>query len=189
MFHYYRCINQFFSGQVPEKDYFNWLFGDQFSPLQKAFFATYAETKHSPTISLLEEDILFEVAPADIHLKYLFLENDPHLLVSTLIENIYDKSVLDAKLKKLLKNPSELFSLLDYLTDPSLFKKGYFVGIQKFVTTLFRGEVDEEMDEFNEMMSVIGDDMEQLDMSKIPQRIKKESRIMEQLLNFYVTYL
>jgi hypothetical protein len=189
MFHYYRRVNQFFSYQSPEKAYFSWLFGDQLSSAQKAFIATYAETKYAAKMSLLEEDMLFEVAPADIHLKYLFLENDPHLMVSTLIESIYDKSFLDTKLKKLLKDSSELFPVLEYLTDPSRFKKGYFVGIQKFVTTLFRGDVDEELDEFNEMMSVIGDDMDQFDMSKIPQRIKKESRIMEQLLNFYVTYL
>ena len=189
MFRYYRGINQMFSYQSSDKDYFTWLFGEQLSVAQKAFVTTYAETKHAASVSLLEEDMLFEVAPADIHLKYLFLENDPHLMVSTLIDSIYDKSFLDAKLKKLTKDSSELFAVLDYLTDPALFKKGYFVGIQKFVLALFRGEGDDEMEEFNEMMSVIGDDMEQFDVTKIPQRIRKESRMMEQLLNFYVTYL
>jgi hypothetical protein len=45
------------------------------------------------------------------------------------------------------------------------------------------------MEEFNEMMSVIGDDISQLDHLKVPQRIKRESKLMEQLLNFYVTYI
>jgi hypothetical protein len=141
-------------------------------------------------MSLIEEDILFEVAPADIHLKYLFLDNDPHELVTHLIKHIYDKKILDQKLASLMKNPSELDFVLDYITDPTIFKKGYFKGLQKYFTTIFRDEEeDEELEEFSEMMSIIGDDMEQFDHLKVPQRIKRESRLMEQLLNFYITYV
>ena len=189
MFHFYRRLNQFYSYQSPEKEYFTWLFGERFSSTHKNFLATYTITKNSPIFSLLEEEILFEVAPADIHLKYLFLENDPHEIAIHLIGSIYDKSLLDQKFARLMKNADELDFIIDYVTDPSHFKKGYFVGIQKFMTSLFRGENDEEMEEFNEMMSVIGDDTSQMENLKIPPRIKKESRVMEQLLNFYVTYI
>jgi hypothetical protein len=138
----------------------------------------------------VEEDMLFEVAPADIHLKYLFLDNDPHELVAHLVKHIYDKKLLDEKLANLMKNPAELDFILDYLTDPANFKKGYFNGMQKFFTAIFRDDDDdEELEEFSEMMSVIGDDMEQIDHLKVPQRIKRESRLMEQLLNFYITYV
>jgi hypothetical protein len=190
MFYYYRRLNQFFSYQSEEKDYFIWLFGEQFSPIQRRFFGTYMQTRSVPKMSLVEEDILFVVAPADIHLKYLFLDNDPHLLVTHLIKNIYDKKILDKKLASLMKNPSELDFVLDYVTDPTTFKKGYFKGVHTYFTAIFRDdEDDEEMEEFGEMMSVIGDDMSQLDNLKVPQRIKRESRLMEQLLNFYVTYV
>ena len=39
------------------------------------------------------------------------------------------------------------------------------------------------------MMSEIGDDVDKLDQMQIPASIRKESKIMEQLLNFYVSYL
>ncbi|MBU0626826.1 hypothetical protein KKG31_03350 [Patescibacteria group bacterium] len=38
-------------------------------------------------------------------------------------------------------------------------------------------------------MSSIGDDMSNLDNFKIPERIKKESKIMEKILNFYITLI
>jgi hypothetical protein len=123
MFHYYRRINQFFSYQSEESDYFLWLFGEQPSPGQKSFLKDYSQNKYVPHISFTEEAILFEVAPADIHLKYLFLDNDPHLLVSHLVKTIYDKKILDQKLASLMKNSSELDFVLDYVTNPSIFKK------------------------------------------------------------------
>jgi hypothetical protein len=189
MFHFYRRINQFFAYQSNEQAYFTRLFGEHFSPAQREFLSTYANTKYAPKVSLSEEDMLFEVAPADIHLKYLFLDNEPHELVNNLIKHIYDKNILDKKLASLMKSPAELDFILDYVTDPSNFKKGYFPGMQKYFMALFREEDDEEMEEFSEMMSVIGDDMEQIDHLRVPQRIKRESKLMEQLLNFYITYV
>jgi hypothetical protein len=48
--------------------------------------------------------LLFEVAPADIHLKYLFLETDVSVVMSGIISNIFDKNLLDKKLTSLMKN-------------------------------------------------------------------------------------
>ena len=51
-----------------------------------------------------------------------------------------------------------------------------------------RLENQDSYEELDEMMSEIGDDIDKLDQMKIPASIKKESRIMEQFLNFYVSY-
>jgi hypothetical protein len=67
--------------------------------------------------------LLFDIAPADIHLKYLFLETDVDEVISCLISNIFDKKVLDKKLMALMKNEGELDFILDYVTDPDGFKK------------------------------------------------------------------
>jgi hypothetical protein len=189
MFHFYRRINPFFAHQSKENDYFTWLFGERFTAGQKSFLSNYDYSKSAPDISLEEEDMLFEVAPADIHLKYLFLDNDPHDIVDLLISEVYDKKILDKKLASLMKTPAELDFILDYITDPAQFKRGYFEGMQKFMMATFRDEDEEEFDEFTEMLSVIGDDDEKLEHMKIPPRIKKESRLIEQFLNFYITYL
>jgi len=155
MFYYYRRLNQLFAHTSSDKDYFGWLFGEQMTSSQKSLLVTYGTSKHSSKISLLEEDILFEVAPADIHLKYVFLDNDPQVLVHSLVSEIYDKGFLDQKLSALMKNPKELDFVLDYVMDPANFKKAYFSGIQRFMVSVFQEDSDPEIEEFNEMMSII----------------------------------
>jgi hypothetical protein len=73
--------------------------------------------------SEIEETLLFDLAPADIHLKYLFLETNVEEVISRIVSNIYDKKILDKKLTILMKNEEELDFILDYATDPDNFKK------------------------------------------------------------------
>ncbi|MBR7036883.1 hypothetical protein IKI14_03280 [bacterium] len=73
--------------------------------------------------SEIEESLLFEIAPADIHLKYLFLETDVLDVISCVVSSVFDKKVLDKKLIALMKNEGELDFILDYATDPDNFKK------------------------------------------------------------------
>jgi hypothetical protein len=42
------------------------------------------------------------------------------------VANIYDRKVLDKKLTALMKNESELNFIIDYITDPENFKRGFF---------------------------------------------------------------
>jgi hypothetical protein len=52
-----------------------------------------------------------------------------------------------------------------------------------------RLENKDSYEELDEMMSEIGDDINKLDQMQIPASIRKESKIMEQFLNFYVSSL
>jgi len=64
--------------------------------------------------------------------------------------------------------------------------------VQKYIITIFRDEdnagapVKEDLDD---LMSSIGEDVENTESFKIPERIKKESRMMEKILNFYITLI
>ena len=90
---------------------------------QKSFLANVDRITKDSKFSEIEESLLFDVAPADIHLKYLFLETDTSKIVSNIIENVYDRKILDKKLTLLMKNEDELDFILDYVTDPDNFKK------------------------------------------------------------------
>jgi hypothetical protein len=48
---------------------------------------------------------------------------------------------------------------------------------------------EEMIQDLDEMVSGIGDDLENLKNFKVPERVKKESRIMEKIFNFYVTWI
>ena len=169
-------------------DFYQWLFWPQLSALHRNFLSNVNEIIYNSKFGTVEESILFEIVPADIHLKYLFLDTDIWEVISNLVENIYDRKVLDKKLTALMKNESELDFIIDYVTDPENFKKWFFKWVKQYVSHM-RLENQDSYEELDEMMSEIGDDMDKLDQMKIPASIKKESRIMEQFLNFYISYI
>jgi len=193
MFYYERRVNcLYINSDKLSKNYYNefyqWLFWPQPSIVQKNFLQNKDKITIDSKFSAVEETLLFEIAPADIHLKYLFLETDVWDVISCLISNIFDKSILDKKLTSLMKNEEELDFMLDYVTDPDNFKKWFFKWVKQYVARM-RLQNQDSYEELDEMMSEIWDDVSKLDEMQIPASIKKESKIMEQFLNFYVSYL
>ena len=193
MFYYEKRINcLYINSDKLSKNYYNefyqWLFWPQPSIVQKNFLQNKDKITIDSKFSTVEETLLFEIAPADIHLKYLFLETDVWDVISCLISNIFDKNILDKKLTSLMKNEEELDFILDYVTDPDNFKKWFFKWVKQYVARM-RLQNQDSYEELDEMMSEIWDDVSKLDEMQIPASIKKESKIMEQFLNFYVSYL
>ena len=191
MFYYERRVNQLYIMKNEWKywnDFYQWIFGPQLTAVQKNFLQSADKITKNSSFSEIEETLLFDVVPADIHLKYLFLETDTWEIVSNIVANIYDRKILDKKLTSLMKNGEELDFILDYVTDPDNFKKWFFKWVKQYVSHM-RIQDKDSYDELDEMMSEIWDDMDKLDQMQIPASIRKESKIMEQLLNFYVSYL
>lgn len=192
MFYYEKRVNQLYLSSRVSKWYFGefyqWLFWSQPTIIQRTFLQNVDKITVDSSFWEVEETLLFDIAPADIHLKYLFLETDVGEVVSGVISNVFDKKLLDKKLTSLMKNESELDFILDYLTDPDNFKRWFFKWVKQYVSHM-RLQNQDSYEELDEMMSEIWDDMDKLDQMQIPASIRKESKIMEQFLNFYVSYL
>lgn len=193
MFYYSKRLNQFIfnpqsSWDTETEEFYNWLLENTSLNIKKEFFSNFKETIYIPKILETEQNILFDIAPADIHLKYIFLGTDTSEIVNSLLPQIFDKNLLNQKLLSLVKNSKELDFIVDYATDIENFKKNYFIWIKQYIAH-FRMSNKDSFDELDEMMSEIWDDFEKLDQSQIPNSIKKESQIMEQLLNFYISFL
>lgn len=191
MFYYEKRVNELYISRDEEKysnDFYKRIFWSQLTVAQKNFMQNAEQISTDSKFSEIEDNILFDVAPADIHLKYLFLETDTSEIISNIISSVYDRKILDKKLTSLMKNGEELDFILDYITDPDNFKKWFFKWVKQYISHM-RIQDKDSYDELDEMMSEIWDDMDKLDQMQIPASIKKESKIMEQLLNFYVSYL
>lgn len=192
MFYYEKRVNKLYITWREEEKYteefYQWLFWTQPTLLQKNFIQNSKNIIYDSKFSEIEEWLLFDVVPADIYLKYLFLETDISDVVLNIIANVYDKKLLDKKLTSLMKNEEELDFIIDYVTDPDNFKKWFFKWMKQYVSHM-RLQDQDGFEELDEMMSEIWDDAENFDQMQIPASIRKESKIMEQLLNFYVSYL
>ncbi len=192
---YQRLNTTFLYSKVTDKDIYAWLFHDELKgeDTRKSFadfVGHYQQYAYSSDFTALEGKILHHVLPADILLRYLFLESDMSLMTETVVAKLFDKKILDEFVVRFRKDDSALESFLLYITDYRHFKKKFFQWVQKYIITLFKDE-DQWMigEDLDDLMSSIGEDVESIDSFKVPERIKKESKLMEKILNFYITFI
>ncbi|RAL56939.1 hypothetical protein BSK20_01555 [SR1 bacterium human oral taxon HOT-345] len=190
LFHFYKKLNSLLAEKSSDTDYLDWLLGKtKQTNLIKAFKENYATTKYLPHSSALEQSILNMVRPADILIKYLFGDANPIIAVETIVARIFDKTELDPLVQSFLTSDEQLPQLFEYLLEYKKYKYGFFAGVQNYIIKLLRSEGKEDiLEDIDEMLSAIdnGDDISNFD---VPERIKRESKVTERLLNFYVTLL
>ena len=190
LFHFYKKLNSLLAEKSSDTDYLDWLLGKtKQTNLIKAFKENYATTKYLPHSSPLEQSILNMVRPADILIKYLFGDANPIIAVETIVARIFDKTELDPLVHSFLTSDQQLPQLFEYLLEYKKYKYWFFAGVQNYIIKLLRSEGKEDiLEDIDEMLSAIdnGDDISNFD---VPERIKRESKVTERLLNFYVTLL
>lgn len=199
LFEHYQLFNWLFENKEHnEEDFYKWIFYDEIKEAHlKNMIVNFIEQKdkfiYRSNFSIVEKKILQYVLPADILLKYLFVDSDISSVIDNIISKVYDKKFLDEKIEKFRQNKWDLQELYLYITDYKHFKKTFFKGVQKYIMNVFQHEEKvlwkSLWDEIDDMMSDIGDDPENMKDLKIPERIKKESKIMEKILNFYITFV
>ena len=193
MFYYYKRTNTIFITKSKNSlnrytEFYQRLFWPQLTPIQKDFLNNYENITSNSQFWVTEQNLIFDIIPIDIHLKYIFLETDTSEIISNLISSIFDKKLLEKRLTWIMKNESELDFIIDYVTNPNNFKKWFFKWVRQYISHI-RLENKDSYDELDEMISEIWDDINKLDQMQIPASIKKESMIMEQFLNFYISYI
>ncbi len=197
LFAVYKNFNTLFVHQyVSDKDLYAWLFYDELRGSDKSIYAEFVENHKEyttkKTFSSVETKVMQSILPADILLRYLFIDSDMFLITDTVISKIFDKKILDNFITSFRKDDTQLEDFLTYITDYRNFKKNFFWGVQKYIITVFRDQdttwdiIKEDLDD---LMSSIGEDVENIESFKIPERIKKESKMMEKILNFYITLI
>lgn len=195
LFHYYQNINWLLQNdKVSDNEFLEWIFYDELKNEDKKthilnFIKTHKEQSEKSNFWSLEKSVLQYILPVDILLKYLFSENDINLVIDNIVSKIFDKKILDPFIKNIRKNPETLEDLLNYTLDYKNFKKNFFNWVQKYIVNIFKNSPNWTDEEIEDFMSSIGEDIDNIESLKIPERIKKESRIMEKILNFYITYV
>ncbi len=199
LFEHYKLFNWLIADtHSDQEDFYKRIFYDEIKDAHlKNMIINFIDQRdlfiYKSTFSIVEKKILQYVLPADILLKYLFVETEIFSVIDNIVSKVYDKDILDEKIKKFRKNKWDLQELYLYLTDYKNFKKNFFKWVQKYIINVFQNE-DRILwktlwDDIDDMMSDIWDDPENMKDLKIPERIKKESKIMEKILNFYITFV
>jgi len=199
LFDHYQLFNNVYYDEMDgDEDFYKRIFYDELNDTHlKSIIENFIEQNwnfvYNTTFSIVEKKILQYILPADILLKYLFVDSDINATINDIVCKVYDKDILNKKIIKFREWKGNLYDLYTTITDYRLFKKNFFDWVQKYVLNYFRKEESISWkslsDEIDDMMSDIWSDPDNLKDFKVPERIKKESKIMEKILNFYITLL
>jgi hypothetical protein len=145
LFAVYQNFNNIFTHpQTTNKDIYSRLFYDELKGDAKAIYADFVNSHetyiYNSHFSSVETKVMQSILPADILLRYLFLDSDMFLITNTVISKIFDKKILDEFMTSFRKDESQLENFLLYITDYRNFKKNFFSGVQKYIMTTFRDE-------------------------------------------------
>lgn len=192
---YHHFSTLFVYPETRDTDIYTRLFHDELQGSEKTIYQDFIAHAHEysrqKSFSSVETKIMQSILPADILLRYLFLDFDMFLITDTIIAKIFDTKILDNFIQSFLDNDAQLENFLLYITDYRHFKKSFFAGVQKYMITTFK-DLDPNSptkEDLDDLMSSIGENIENPESFKIPERIKKESKMMEKILNFYITLI
>lgn len=195
LFYSYQKYNKVFtSEQFPDNEFYKRLFADEIKNDQQSIIENFSQNiqtySSKTTFSQIENKLLQYILPADILIRYLFLDTNMTLIIESVVTKLFNKEILDNFMKSFLKDDSQWNECILYITDYKHYKKNFFSGIQKYIITVLKKEwLDPFEDDIEDSGSWIGDDGESIENLKIPEKIKKESKIMEKILNFFITLL
>jgi len=192
---YQNIQNMFSIKKWQEDDFIKRLFQDQHKDeSNKSLINEYSKTfnylRFQNTFSLVEKKLLAFILPSDILLRHILTDTDPFHVIELIIEPVYNKKTIVEHIKKIRNNDKYwIENFFDYISNYTLYKEKYFEWIKKYISkTLHTNSDANEQDEIDEFMSRIGD-IEQVSINNIPEKIKKESKIMEKLVNFYISFI
>ncbi len=195
LFYSYQKYNKIFCHEsFPDSDFYKWLLSDEIKNDQQSIIEDFSNNVKTystkTTFSQIENKLLQYILPADILIRYLFLETNMTLIIENIVTKLFNKEVLDKYMKSFLKDDTQRKDCILYITDYKHYKKNFFSWVQKYIITILKKEwLDPFEDEIDESWSRIWDDEESIENLKIPEKIKKESKIMEKILNFFITLL
>lgn len=195
LFYSYQKYNNIFTqDKFPDSEFYKRLFSDEIKSDQQKIIEDFSENIQTysvrTTFSQIDNKLLQYILPADILIRYLFLDTNMTLIIESVVTKLFNKDILNDFMKSFLKWSEKREDFILYITDYKHYKKNFFSWIQKYIVTILKKEwIDDFQDENEESWSWIWDEDQNIENFKIPERIKKESKIMEKILNFFITLL
>lgn len=192
---YYQSYNNIFETSLgSHEDFLTRLYQDQYKDeSSKTIIQDYIQNAkyhvQQSSFSLVEKKLLPYILPADILLRHIFIETDPIQIVQSILGKVYPHTKLQEIANAIRIGDKSIIDLLTYLTDYKHLKNNFFQGIKKYTQKILNQHTSiEEQEEIDDFMSSIGS-IDSINTNQIPEKIRKESKLMEKLVNFYITYI
>lgn len=193
--YFYQKMNGlFFWKTIDEKEFYQRLFGDE---SRNKEYKQYIETFISNRETITKEPQFWWwdtvlgklIFPTEVPIKYIFQDTYGFYVVEYLLPLLFDDEEIRAHLRVFLKNDDGLDTFLQRLSQRVHYQNNFFAWMKKISHHAFvlNKEFHEEK-EIDEFMSSL-ESWHLSAQTPVPESIKKESIVMERLMNFYMSFV
>lgn len=193
--YFYQKMNWlFFWKTINEKEFYQRLFGDEIRNKEyKQYietFITNRETITKETMFWWWDTILGKlIFPTEVPIKYILQDNYWFYVVEYLLPLLFDEEEMSLHLRSFLKNNDWLDNFLQWLCQRMPYQNNFFAGLKKISHHAFvLNKAFHEEKEIDEFMSSL-ESGSLSPKTPVPESIKKESALMERLMNFYMSFV
>lgn len=192
---YFRLQRVLINSWIWDKDFYKRMFSEHWNQTDDEMIQDFISHSSSYTkmkqFTQYDERLIKLLLPHDILIKYIFHHSQMQLTVDHLVAWIFDRPTLDMYISSFHLWTDSLEPFLMYICDHSIYKKNYFTSMKKFILHACRLWADyqksQEVKQF--LDSIDSGNISNVDMSSIPESLKKESSLTERSINFYLTFL
>jgi len=197
---YFFKINQILEcGYIQSSELYSRLFYDDFNNAEikkdiDFFVLNYKKNTTNSQITEVEKSIINKILPAEVVIKYIFLQNSSIAIARTICERIFPKNITQNYINSFFENDSKFEEFIQSIFNHKVFKEWFMNWMEKFIRIKFRDNVKynvEDEEELEDFYSTVEntEDINVLKKIKIPKKLKDESSTIEKLINFYITFL
>lgn len=187
-----------------DDDFLLWLYHDDIvggnEGMIASYRANYDRRVGQATISDEEWKVWELMMPADMIVRYLFTTDTMYDVVKIVLRDLYDHDFLTqtldhAFLSQDIQAKTEAWEkVMDYIMSSRSTKKEFFHKIKTFAQRrtantktgydpIKAKKINDFLDSFDE------DNIDQISPDSIPDDLRKESQLVEKMMNFYITWI
>lgn len=187
-----------------DDDFLLWLYHDEIVGGNEAMIASYRANYDrrvgQATISDEEWKVWELMMPADMIVRYLFATDTMYDVVKIVLRDLYDRDFLVQTLDQAFFSQDShgktqaWEKVMDYIMSSRSTKKEFFHKIKTFAqrrTANTKAGYDPvKAKKINDFLdSVDEDNIDQISPDSIPDDLRKESQLVEKMMNFYITWI
>jgi hypothetical protein len=189
------------SEYASDDDFLVWLYHDEIvggnEEMITSYRSNYESSVMQPTISDAEWKVWELMMPADMVVRYLFATDTMYDVVKIVLRDLYDHDFLIQTLDHAFvsQDPQEKTDawekVMHYIMSSRSTKKEFFHKIKAFAQRRTANtktgydparvkKINDFLDSFDE------DNIDQISPDSIPDELRKESQLVEKMMNFYI---
>ena len=133
-------------------------------------------TRHDTIWYYYDQEILDEILPQDVTIKYLFWREESFEITQSIVTKLYPYDEINQLMLQFLYNDDTIAACMDKIMNRDTLKQHFIEQMWLYLQSKMTNEMSEEIEEY----------MSQVSEWSVPPQLQRESATADKLMNFYM---